>query len=163
VVFENASYTGLTALTRSVFSAAFGSPADPDPAAPASPPAPPGEPWPETVAAAARPRAALAAGAPPDAQLPHPARAPDAPPRPPGARGRDRGCAGGGGARLRVARARELASARPARLPALRHPHDADPASAGAAPRGRSRGGRPRLGSGHGSRTADDPRRRRRV
>lgn len=79
VVFENASYTGLTALTRSVFSAAFASPADADPAAPASPPAPPGEPWPETVAAAERTRAALAAGELPDAELLDPCVALDAP------------------------------------------------------------------------------------
>ena len=68
VVFENATYTGLTGLAQAVFSAAFDSP-DAAPAEPA-PPAPPAfAPWPETAAAAERVRAALAAGVLPDAGL----------------------------------------------------------------------------------------------
>jgi CubicO group peptidase (beta-lactamase class C family) len=67
VVFENATYTGLTGATIAVFSAAFGSPdAVPAPAEPASPAF---TPWPETVAAAEQARAALASGAMPDAEL----------------------------------------------------------------------------------------------
>jgi CubicO group peptidase (beta-lactamase class C family) len=65
VVFENATYTGLTALTRAVFTAAFGSPDAPL----AAPEPPASEPWPETVAAAERVRAALAVGALPEVEL----------------------------------------------------------------------------------------------
>ncbi len=65
VVFENASYTGLTGLAHAAFSAAFGSP-DAVPAA-SAPPA--FAPWPETVAAAEAARAAFAAGVLPDAEL----------------------------------------------------------------------------------------------
>jgi CubicO group peptidase (beta-lactamase class C family) len=67
VVFENATYTGLTGLTLAAFSAAFGGP---DAVlAPAEPTPPAFTPWPETVAAAERARAAIVSGALPDAEL----------------------------------------------------------------------------------------------
>ncbi len=65
VVFENATYTGLTGLTQAVFSAAFGAPD----AMPAEPTPPAFAPWPETVAAAEAARAAFASGVLPDAEL----------------------------------------------------------------------------------------------
>ncbi|MGN6271868.1 MAG: serine hydrolase domain-containing protein [Protaetiibacter sp.] len=65
VVFENASYTSLTPVVQAAFAAAFGSPD----AAPAEPAPPASAPWAETVAAAERARAALAAGVLPDAEL----------------------------------------------------------------------------------------------
>ena len=65
VVFESASYTGLARPVQAAFDAAFGA-AD---ALPAEPAPPAFAPWPETADAAERVRAALAAGALPDATL----------------------------------------------------------------------------------------------
>jgi len=65
VVFENATYTGLTGPVQAAFASAFGSPD----AAPASPAPPAVAPWRETVDAAERTRAAIASGALPDAEL----------------------------------------------------------------------------------------------
>jgi CubicO group peptidase (beta-lactamase class C family) len=75
VVFENATYTSLTPLVQAVFARAFGS----SDAAPAAPAPPAFAPWPETVDAAERVRAAVAAGALPDAELLDPCVAQDVP------------------------------------------------------------------------------------
>src|SRR5690606_17840513 len=81
VVFENATYTGLTGLTQAVFSAAFGAPE----AMPAEPTPPVFAPWPETVAAAEAARAAFASGVLPDAELLDDCVALDPPPERPAA------------------------------------------------------------------------------